>query len=93
VKDRVGVYASRGARGGWGSGEGRYLPAVMEVKSSLRNPVPYSIEALEQAQAHQIALVEAEPKKRTGGARILGEADAALRQEQSGLDPADRVFD
>src|ERR1019366_4459253 len=42
---------------------------------------------------HQIALVEAEPKKRTGGARILGEANTAMRQEQSRLDATYRVVD
>src|ERR1019366_3050316 len=47
----------------------------------------------DKANLHQIALVEAEPKKRTGGARILGEADAAVGQEQSRLNPADRVVD
>src|SRR5208337_4035936 len=47
----------------------------------------------DQARLHQIALVEAEPNKRAGGTGVLGEADAAVRQEQSGFDPADRVFD
>src|ERR1019366_2093401 len=36
----------------------------------------------DQPSLHQIALVEAEPEKRTGRARVLGEADAAVRQEQ-----------
>jgi hypothetical protein len=38
-------------------------------------------------------LVEAEPNKRTGGTRVLGKADAAVRQEKSGFDSADGVFD
>ena len=46
-----------------------------------------------QRSFDQIALVQAEPDKRTGGARVLGKADAAVRQEQTGLDPADRVLD
>jgi len=41
----------------------------------------------------QVLLVEAEPDERTGCAGILGESDAAVGQEQAGLDPADRVFD
>jgi len=32
---------------------------------------------------HQIALVETEPEEGTGGTRVLGKADAAMRQEQS----------
>jgi len=42
---------------------------------------------------HQMALVEAEPEEGTGGTRGLGEANAALWQEQSRLDPAHRVID
>ena len=42
---------------------------------------------------HQVGLVEAEPEEGAGGARILGKADATVRQEQSGLDPSDCVFD
>jgi hypothetical protein len=41
---------------------------------------------------HQIALVEAEPDKGAGCTRILGKADAALGQEQSRLNPANRVI-
>src|SRR5450756_106150 len=47
----------------------------------------------DQPALNQIALVEAEPKKRTGGARILGEADAAVGQEKSRLNPTYRVVD
>ena len=41
----------------------------------------------------QVALVEAEPEEGAGCARILGKADAAVRQEQPGLDPSDGVID
>jgi hypothetical protein len=41
----------------------------------------------------QVALIEAEPDEGTGGTRILWKADAAMRQEQPGLDPSDCVID
>src|SRR5208283_2577037 len=41
----------------------------------------------------QVGFVEAEPDERAGCTRILWEADAAMRQEQPGLDPSHRVFD
>jgi hypothetical protein len=41
----------------------------------------------------QVTLVEAEPEEGAGCARILGKADAAVRQKESGLDPLDRVLD
>ena len=47
----------------------------------------------DQPSLHQIALIETEPEERAGGTRVLGEANAAVRQEQSRLDPADRVVD
>src|SRR5664280_2885213 len=47
----------------------------------------------DQPALNQIALVEAEPKKRAGRTRVLGEADAAVRQEQSRFDTADGVVD
>src|SRR5450759_787598 len=46
-----------------------------------------------QPALHQIALVEAEPKKRTGCTRVLEETDAAVGQEQSRLNPTYRVVD
>src|SRR5664280_2034491 len=42
---------------------------------------------------HQIALIETEPEKRTGGTRVLRKADAAVGQEQSRLNPTYRVVD
>src|ERR1019366_4262682 len=47
----------------------------------------------DKASLHQIALVETQSEKRTGSTRILGEADAAVRQEQSRLNPTYRVVD
>jgi hypothetical protein len=47
----------------------------------------------DQPALNQIALVEAEPEKGTGGTRILGEAYAAVGQEQSRLNPTYRVVD
>jgi hypothetical protein len=41
----------------------------------------------------QVMLVEAKPDEGTACTRILGEADAAMGQEQSGLNPVDSVFD
>src|ERR1035441_2532993 len=41
----------------------------------------------------QVGLVEAEPEEGAGGTGVLGKADAAMRQEQTGLDPSDRVID
>jgi len=41
----------------------------------------------------QLGLVEAEAEEGTGCARILREADAAMRQEQPGLNPSDGVID
>src|ERR1019366_1291434 len=46
-----------------------------------------------QPSLRQIALVEAEPEKRTGGTWVLGKADAAVRQEQPRLNPTYRVVD
>src|ERR1019366_8807910 len=46
-----------------------------------------------QPGLHQIALVETEPEKGTGCTRVLGEADAAVGQEQSRLNRTDRVVD
>src|SRR5450759_7090 len=47
----------------------------------------------DQPSLQQIALGETEPKERTGGTRVLGEANAAVGQEQSRLDPTYRVID
>src|ERR1019366_4637177 len=47
----------------------------------------------DKARLHQIALVEAEPEKRTGSTGVLGETDATVGQEQSRLNPTDRVVD
>jgi hypothetical protein len=41
----------------------------------------------------QVLLAEAEPDEGTAGTRILREADAAMGQKRSGLDPTDSVFD
>src|SRR5208282_504956 len=41
----------------------------------------------------QGGLVEAEPEEGAGGTRVLRETDATVRQEESGLDPSDRVID
>jgi len=40
-----------------------------------------------------VGLIEAEPDEGAGGTRVLWKADAAMRQEQPGLDPSDCVFD
>src|ERR1019366_1761996 len=47
----------------------------------------------DQPSLHQIALVKTETEEGTGCTGVLGEADAAVRQEQSRLNPADRVVD
>src|ERR1019366_6096932 len=47
----------------------------------------------DQPYLHQIALVETKPEEGAGGTRVLGEADATVRQEQSGLNPTYRVVD
>src|SRR5208283_660184 len=46
-----------------------------------------------QCSFDQVTLIEAEPDEGAGGTRILWKADAAVRQEQPGLDPSHRVFD
>ena len=40
-----------------------------------------------------VGLVEAEPDEGASCARVLGKADAAVGQEEPGLDPSDCVFD
>jgi len=47
----------------------------------------------DQSGLDQVALVKTEAEERTGGARVLGKADAAVRKEQPRLDAVDRVFD
>jgi hypothetical protein len=40
-----------------------------------------------------VTLIEAEPEEWARCARVLGKTDAAMRQEQPGLDPSHRVLD
>src|ERR1700690_2675882 len=47
----------------------------------------------DKPRLHQIALVKTEPEEGAGSTGVLGEADAAVRQEQSRLDTADGVID
>ena len=46
-----------------------------------------------KASFDQIGLIEAEPDEGTSCARILWKTDAAMRQEQPGLDPSHCVID
>src|ERR1019366_2161512 len=46
-----------------------------------------------QAGLDQVGLVEAEPDEGAGGAGLLWEADATMRQEQPRFDPSDCVID
>ena len=46
-----------------------------------------------QRRLDQIRLVQAEPREGTCRARVLGEADATVRQEQTRFDSPHRVFD
>jgi hypothetical protein len=41
----------------------------------------------------QVGLSEAEPEEWTSGTRILRKTNAAVRQEEPGFDPPDRVID
>src|SRR5208282_5071863 len=69
--------------GGIGIGLKRKFVKQTKVNSGLAH----------QCSFDQVTLIEAEPDEGAGGTRILWKADAAVRQEQPGLDPSDRVFD
>jgi hypothetical protein len=69
--------------GGIGIGLKRKFVKQTKVNSGLAHKCSFD----------QVPLIETEPDKGACRARVLWKADAAVRQEQSGLDPSHGVID
>ena len=68
--------------GGIGKGLKRKFVKQTKINSRLAH----------QGSVDQVTLIEAKAHEGAGGAGVLGKADAAMPQEQSGLDSSNRVI-